>query len=177
MLGGHRETVIDTPPSPPTYEGDAEHWRRLLRKPLFWLFLVFTIGGPVACGAFSVASRSWTEESEAYVREAIPAICGSWDAQEFARRSTNELLKGMTAQKRLDYFAMFARKLGPAKTVSAPIGGPAFNFGSGGLQVWAHYDIEVDFERGKGVVRVTLWKRGGQWSIAGFFVNSDALVP
>ena len=103
-------------------------------------------------------------------------ICAEWDAHELLRRTSPELRKVAPDAKVVQYFAVFSQKLGPPKNIGAPTGGAFFTFGTSGFAILASYDVPATFERGEGVVRLTLAKHDGRWCISSFFVNSDLLL-
>ena len=159
------------------YEGDAAQWRRFARSPLVLVGVVLAVAVPGACLSLNVRGRAWQEESTAYVREVVPAICETWDVQELKRRASPTLLEATPETKLAEYFGVFARRLGALKKISVPTGGAFFNVGTAGLSVYALYEVPSEFQHGKGTVRVRLERTAGTWRIAGFFVNSDVLMP
>ena len=65
----------------------------------------------------------------------------------------------------------------PYATIFDPTGGQAnISLNEAGKTITAYYEANASFEKGDAIIKVTSIKRGEEWKIYGFHINSNALI-
>lgn len=115
--------------------------------------------------------------SKAYVDEAVQTIGSSWSARELVDRATPEFLEAAPPDRVERIFRVFSDRLGRLRAYHGSRGEAQFFVSpQTGRIAAAAYVAEATFERAEAVIQVRVLLRDGQWRIAAFHVNSDALI-
>lgn len=130
----------------------------------------------VGFGVLIYQGRGLDGESRAYADDSIVSITKNWDKRELMTRASPELLdkmRGLDLDKTFKFFAElgFPQEFGEAKGQAAVL----VSIGAG-RTISATYAKEIRFEHGMARIDIGLIKRGDQWRITSFFVNSPALI-
>lgn len=142
---------------------------------LVFLAFIFAVGAFIGYAAFTGSALD--KQSKAYVDAAVPAIVSSWSQQELINRASPELRQ---ATKSADMDRMFAwfKTLGHLQKYEGSQGQAIVSVTpQAGKVVSARYTAKALFERGQASIDIAIIKHGDQWQIAGFKVNSPALIP
>ena len=127
-------------------------------------------------GGCFVAGYQAQAEGRIYAKASLPAIARSWSIDALVERAGPELLS-TPREKLVDLLTWMSARLGPLKGEAKFQDGGWRNFlGTKGFVVTAVYFADCEFEKGSGRVTLTLVRMGGAWKIAGFHVNSEALM-
>lgn len=116
--------------------------------------------------------------SKEYVDIAIPAIVSNWSEAELKTRSAPQLMEGSTPEQFTKLFHWLS-SLGPMKKYCGSKGtSNVFVSPQHGKTVSARYTACAQFEKGDAAIDVVLVQnKDNVWKIAGFHVNSQALIP
>jgi hypothetical protein len=142
---------------------------------VIFLVLVVVIVAFIGYAAFS--GTRLDKESKAYADAAIPAIASSWNGQELLSRASPEFQKSAgpaDVDRLFGWFKTLGRlhryegAQGQAVTSVTP---------QTGRVISGHYVAKATFDAGEATIEIELIKHGNVWQIAGFKINSAALVP
>ncbi|MDB5970212.1 MAG: hypothetical protein JWQ90_2662 [Hydrocarboniphaga sp.] len=116
--------------------------------------------------------------SKEYVDAAIPAIVSTWSESELTSRSAPQLMQGSTPEQFQKLFHWLS-SLGPMKKYCGSKGDSSvFVSPQQGKTVSARYTACAQFEKGDATINVVLLQNKDKaWEIAGFHVDSPALIP
>lgn len=142
---------------------------------IIFLALVAAVGSLIGYAAYN--GNRLDASSKAYVDSAVPAIVTNWSESELTARAAPQLMQGSTPAQLTKMFAWF-RTLGPMKKYCGSKGDSNVSVTPQGKNVSANYVACAQFEKGEATIQVTLLQNKAEaWEIAGFRVNSMALVP
>lgn len=152
-----------------------------IKKALQALGILFLIVVVVLVGLFGYAAYTGTRldaSSKKYVDSAVPAIVGHWSESELMARAAPELMQRSTPAQLNKLFGWLNR-LGPMQKYCGSKGDSNVFFSpEHGKVISARYTVCAQFQNGNATIFVTLIRNKSKaWQIAGFRVNSDALVP
>jgi len=138
------------------------------------LALLALLAALVSC--IALAGNRLDRTSKAYVDENIPRIVSGWSESELRRCSSPELLQVAGKDQIVSLF-LELKALGPLRSYRGSRGeaNMLFSMQKGRLTT-AEYVASAEFERGSASVRVRLIRRGGQWQILQFYVDSPILA-
>ena len=141
------------------------------------VFGVILISIAIAVGYAAYNGKGLDEESKRYVDAAVPAIVKNWDMTEMLSRTSPEFSKATKTEDLEKLWIMF-RKLGAMKIYKGSKGesNQMINLPQG-TTITAKYSADVEFENGPAQILITIIKRGDDWQILGFKVNSSAILP
>jgi hypothetical protein len=141
------------------------------------VFGVILISIAIAVGYAAYNGKGLDEESKRYVDAAVPAIVKNWDMTEMLSRTSPEFNKATKTEDLEKLWIMF-RKLGAMKIYKGSKGesNQMINLPQG-TTITAKYSADVEFENGPAQILITIIKRGDDWQILGFKVNSSAILP
>ncbi|HEX4328265.1 MAG TPA: hypothetical protein VH105_15695 [Burkholderiales bacterium] len=158
---------------------DDEHRSSWIQKTLMVcgvLFIAQVVIIAVAIATLSWSGRGMDQASKAYTDAAIVAIVSHWDAFELEKRASPEF-KAILKPGDLDRLFTLFRKLGDLKNYKGSRGQANMNFDiKKGRIVSATYVAKADFEKGPAEILLVLIMHDGDWEVAGFRVNSPALL-
>jgi len=139
------------------------------------LFLALIVGAAIVTG---LAYRQ-NQRAREYVVAAIPAIYQEWDFAELKKRAASKLLnETQFSVAGPQMFRMMGASLGRLEKADAPEGEAGFGWGEGAPArgVYGNYEVHAKFEKGEAQLQLFVIKEGGSWRIAGFHVDSPALL-
>jgi hypothetical protein len=144
------------------------------------IFLIIIILAAIGIGVAAVQGQRLDKDAKAYVNRAVPLILSSWDAQELLSRASPEFMQS-TTQDELDKAFIFMRhKFGMMRSYQDCDGTTYINdsiFSShSGRAITAAYTAKVIFDAGPADIKIWLVKRGDQWQIKAFHIESDVLL-
>ena len=114
--------------------------------------------------------------SRVYVDQSVHAIAASWDEKELRSRASEEFMKVTNEQQLSQLFRAF-RKLGGLTEYKGAKGQAGiFVTPQAGKVVTGQYVAEADFQNGKAQILVSILRKGDEWKIAGFRVNSPLFL-
>lgn len=173
----HQEPEAQIPTT--GHQGPAKRFKKVFGI-LAAALLVLGAWGAIGFGLVKFWSHGSQLEagSKAYVDEVVPKIVSSWNSKDLTERASPELIATAPPEKIEKVFRAFSDRLGRLRS---------YEGSRGQAHVWvtthtgkvttASYVAEATFEKAKASVQVNLVMHDGTWKIAGFFVNSDALIP
>lgn len=134
----------------------------------------------IACFAGYVAYKGGMLDgsSKAYVDAAVPAIVSQWSEEELTARAAPQLMESATPDQLHRLFKGVGR-LGAMKEYCGAQGqSNVFVSPTKGKTVSATYIACAKFENGDARIQMVLLKdKDDHWKIAGFRVDSPALLP
>jgi hypothetical protein len=147
----------------------------LIALGIIFITLILVVAGLIGYAAFTGATLD--KESKAYVDAAVPAIMSSWNEQELLSRASPEFQRATSPADAERLFRWF-RTLGRFQRYEGAQGQAVTSVTpQTGKVVSARYTAKALFERGQASIDIAIIKHGDQWQIAGFKVNSPALIP
>ena len=118
------------------------------------------------------------EESKSYVDSNLPKIITNWNVDQLLNRASPELMKVAPKEKIEKLFNAFSERLGPLKEYKGSNGQANMTLiTQKGKVITATYIAEAIFEKAPATIQFRIIKRGNNWQILEFRVNSDALIP
>jgi hypothetical protein len=141
---------------------------------IFLVIILLVVGG---IAFVAIRGSGLDKESKAYADAAIPPIVSTWSEKALLDRASPEFKK-VTTIDQLDRLFRWFSSLGPLQNC-APAEGHALMSSTTqtGNRITADYDAKANFAKGEANIHLTLIKHGDKWQIAGFKVNSQALMP
>lgn len=141
------------------------------------IFLVLTVMAAIAFVVLAIKGSALDKESKAYIDEVVPEICSDLRMWTLSKYASPELLNSALPAEQEKIFNAF-KKLGQFKEYKESRGdAKLFYTTQDGKAITAEYTAQVEFESGPAQVNVSLIKKGDQWKIRGFRINSPALIP
>lgn len=143
---------------------------------IVFVILLLVVGGFVGYAAYTGSHLD--ASSKEYVDSAVPAIVANWSESELMARAAPQLVQASTTEQLTKLFTWF-KSLGPMKKYCGSKGDSnVFISPQKGRTVSARYTACAQFEKGEATIEVTLIQNKDKvWEIAGFHVNSPALLP
>lgn len=136
--------------------------------------LLLVLAVAAAINIIFTKANALDRESKEYADVTIVAVISHWDIREFEKRASPELSFKSNDLEKL--FATF-QKLGKLTGYRGSQGEATISITTrDGLLTTAAYSANADFERGPANIQITLIKRGEQWRVLGFRINSRALL-
>jgi hypothetical protein len=130
--------------------------------------LVLFVAGGIGVALF-LRVRVWVPESREYLRSTLPKIGDGWNVGVFEREEA-DVLRAKTPDDQLADLLRGFRECPGALTVyrTEKVVSVAWHVFGDPLVA---YDVDANFVRSAGTVRVTLVKHGGRWQYAGLFMR------
>ncbi len=151
-----------------------------MRKVLTWIgggALFLLLVGIAGVAYLMVQGSRLDNESRAYADSAVRPVVEHWNAQALKDRAAPALLANLTPE-RLSNIFQWLSTLGALTSVEPCTGQARIDVSTGnGRVVSGKYTCKAQFQSGEAVISLVLVKNDGEWRIAGFHVNSPALVP
>jgi len=130
----------------------------------------------VVVGYVAVTAGKESKQAKAFGHESVVAITSNWRAEEMRARSSPELLASTRPEDLDTMFELFA-KLGPLIDVGeSRITSTLVGAATAGPSALAHYVVDGRYKSGAARIEMNLVRRGSDWKISGFQVNSPALL-
>jgi hypothetical protein len=144
---------------------------------LIAILLGFIALGAIGLVSAAIHTSALSKEAGAYVNAAIPAIVTGWNEQELLNRASPEFKQSAPPAK-LDNFFHWFSGLGRLKQCDPAEGHAHMHLSpQEGEVITALYTVHATFEKGEATIELRLVKRGDQWQIVNFVLNSPALPP
>lgn len=151
-----------------------------MRRALIVLGSVFVALIVLGLGVFTAAywiATAAEPEGKGYVDRVAPAIVRAWSAEALVAQASPELLSVAPREKIAALLEVFARRLGALERYGGASRQHYFvTFTLEGPVVTMLYTADAAFEKGPATLRVRTVRRGGQWKLVEFYVQSDALL-
>jgi len=139
------------------------------------LFAVILVIGIVTFGIMASQGKGLDEESEAYVNNVTPIILTAMDKETLFQYADDQLINSASPEEFDKIFHWF-QKLGKLNEYKGCSGQANINVNQTGKTVTAYYEANAEFDSGDALIKVTTIKRGDEWKIIGFHINSLALA-
>ena len=137
------------------------------------IFLAVVIIGIIGFSILAVKGSALDRESKAYVDKVVPIILSNLKKEIFLQYADDQL-KNSVKPEELDRIFNWFSKLGKYKESK---GQAIISITpKTGEVITAYYEAQVEFETGPATIKVTTIKKGNEWKIIGFHINSMALV-
>lgn len=150
-----------------------------MRKMLITIGIALTVLIATLCtsiGLLGWTGRRLDADSKVYAESAVRAIAARWDAHEVETRAAPELVS-VIDKERLDKLMAQCRRLGRLRECQSPEGQARVLLSSKrGKMVTAEYAVSIHCDAGAARVRLTLIKRGNEWKMLSFYVDSDGFL-
>ena len=142
------------------------------------IFAIILIGIACIAGYVATVGKKLDASAQQYVDAAVPAIVANWSEKELIARSAPQLMKSSSPEQLEKMFKWFGT-LGPMKKYCGAKGSSnVFVSPQNGKIVSARFIACGQFEKGDATIELALLQNEKQtWEIAGFRVNSNALLP
>ncbi len=115
------------------------------------------------------------DEAVGYGTAAVSAIATNWDIEELRKRESPEF-KAATTDAKLEKMFKTFRTLGKLVSFHGNVTHISSHIGLDGKVTTIVFVADARFQNGPAQITLTLFKRGGQWQIAGFRVDSNAFM-
>ncbi len=136
------------------------------------LVLAILVSGVVVVFA-TLRGPGLDQESHAFVDCAIPAITSNWEQDALMKRASSRFLNERAAD--IEGKFEIYRRLGRLRSYEGSRGDSSAALGLGGLDITGKYYGSARFDTGEADLQVDLVKRGGDWLIDDFKVESKAI--
>lgn len=141
------------------------------------IFLALIVLGAIGIAIVAIRGTALDKESRAYADAAIPAIFSRWNQKELLDRASPEFKQAVTIDQ-LDRMFRWASTLGHMQKCDPAQGQAAISITpQSGKVTNAQYSAKAHFEKGEATLTLGFIKRGDQWQILSFNVQSPQLVP
>ena len=151
-----------------------------MRKLLTWIgaaALITLIVGVPGFGYLAWVASGLDNEGRIYSDQATIAVVQHWNAAALKDRASPELLASIKPDQLASLFHWFGT-LGALKSVAPCSGQVNVNVTIvSGRTTSGQFTCNAKFESGDATVSLLIFKNQGKWQIAGFRVNSPALIP
>jgi hypothetical protein len=141
------------------------------------IFIVLIVLLAIGIAVVATKGSALDKESKAYVDETVPVICSDLRMETLSKYASQELLNSALPAEFEKLFNGF-KKLGEFKKYKESSGQAMMSYtAQHGKTITAEYLAQVEFDTGPAQIRVFAVKKGDQWKIQGFLINSPALIP
>jgi hypothetical protein len=155
---------------------------RLMKTSTIVLIVVGVIGISCCSGIALLGKKAYSgytensSDSTAFADKELPLILRGWNIQELVANESPELKNSAPPEILKSWFDLFKKDLGEFKSAAPSKMTGVFAYaGTGDSYTRAVVTSDATFEKGNGVVVLTLYKRKDKWQIAGLKINSPAL--
>jgi hypothetical protein len=140
------------------------------------IFAALIVAGVIGFSILAVKGNALDEESKAYVDEVTPKILSSLNKDTLFQYASDELKNSASPEEFDKTFSWFG-KLGQFKEYKWSKGQANISITKEkGKQITGLYEAQATFENGPATIRITTIKKGDNWQVIGFHINSMALV-
>lgn len=140
------------------------------------IFAVLILAGVIGFSIFAVKGSALDKESKAYVDEVTPKILVNLKRETLFEYASDEL-KNSASEEEFDKLFKWFEKLGKFIDYKESKGQANISVtAQNGKQISAYYEAKAEFESGTAIIKITIIKKGDQWHVIGFHINSNALV-
>ncbi len=139
------------------------------------IFAVLIVLGVIGLAVLAVKGTALDKESKAYVDEVTPRILANLNKETLFQHASGELKNSASEEEFDKIFNLFA-KLGEFKGYKGASGEASISLTSErGKRITGLYQAQAEFENGPATVNVTVIKKGDNWQVMGFYIDSMAL--
>ena len=140
------------------------------------IFGVLIILGVVGFSILAVKGSALDEESKAYVDDVTPKILANLTTENLFQYASDELKNSAPEEEFVKLFN-WLNKLGQFIEYKESKGQANISVTTqNGKQITAYYEALAEFETGPATIKVTTIKKGDNWQVIGFHINSMALA-
>jgi hypothetical protein len=140
------------------------------------IFAVLIVLGVIGFAVLAVKGTALDEESKAYVDEVIPRILANLNKEALFQYASDEL-KNSASPEEFDKVFNFFAKLGQFKEYKDSSGQANMSFTTErGKEITGIYEAQAEFENGPATIKITIVKKGGNWAVSGFHIDSTAFL-
>jgi hypothetical protein len=140
------------------------------------IFAILILVGIISVSILAFKGAALDKESKAYVDEVTPKILENLNQETLFQYSSDEL-KNSASPEEFDKLFNWFTKLGKFKEYKGSKGQAGISITTErGKQVTGNYIAQAEFENGPATINITIIKKGNNWQILGFRINSMALV-
>ena len=141
------------------------------------VFAVLVVFAVIGIAVVAVKGTALDKESKAYVDKVVPMICADLRLETLSQYASKELLASAPPEEFEKIFKWF-RKLGAFKEFNESSGEAHMSYTTqAGKSIVGQYVAQVEFETGPAEVQIVTVKKGDEWKVQAFKVNSPALIP
>ena len=140
------------------------------------IFGLLIIVGIVGFSILAAKGSALDEESKAYVDDVTPKILANFSKETLFQYASDELKNSGTEEEFDKLFNWFG-KLGKFIEYKDSNGQANMSVTTqNGKQITGYYVAQAEFENGPATIKVSTVKKGDDWQVNGFHINSMALV-
>jgi len=139
-------------------------------------FAILIVAGVIGISIVAVKGAGLDRESKAYVDEVTPKILADLNKETLFQYASDEL-KNSASSEELDRIFNWFSKLGQFKEYKGSSGQACISVTTErGKQITGSYQAQAEFENGPATINITIIKKGNNWQVIGFRINSMALA-
>ena len=140
------------------------------------IFAVLILAGVVIFSILAVKGSALDEESKAYVDDVTPIILADLNKETLFQYASDELINS-ASEEEFDKIFKWLAKLGQFEYYEGSNGQASILVSpKKGKQIAAKYQAKAEFETGPATITITAVKKGDNWQLIGFHINSMALA-
>ena len=140
------------------------------------IFAFLVIAGVIAFSVIAIKGAALDKESKAYVNEVTPKILANLNKENLFQYASDELKNSASPEEFDKIFNWFA-KLGQFKEYKVANGQANISITTErGKQITGVYEAQAEFEKGPATIKITVIKKGNNWQVISFHINSMALA-
>ena len=139
-------------------------------------FVVIVVALVILIAVAAVKGTALDKESMAYVDEVTPIILADLSKETLFQYASDQL-KSSAPDEEMDRIFNWFKQLGELEQYNGSTGQAKMSMTTGeGKVISGYYEAKADFSTGPATVKVTTVKIGVEWKIAGFHIDSMALI-
>ncbi len=139
-------------------------------------FVVIVVALVILITIAAVKGTALDKESMAYVDEVTPIILTDLNKETLFQYASDQL-RSSAPDKKMDQIFNWFKQLGEFEEYNGSTGQAKMSMTTGsGKQISGYYEAKADFSTGPATIKVTTIKVGDEWKIAGFHIDSMALI-
>lgn len=158
-----------------TFSGKSLSQKILIGLGTFFVLLAIAVG--LLISYMTSAGNELDISSKEFVDTSVPRISKSWNAKDIKELSSREFMNSTDTVELENFFKYCNEKLGKMKHYRGSQGESRIFINNFKLDITAVYTAQVDFEKGKATVDVSLVRENNKWYILGYKVNSEIFQP
>jgi len=140
------------------------------------IFAVLIIASVIGFSVLAVKGKALDKESKTYVDQVTPLLLENLSKDNLFKYASDELKNSSSPEEFVKLFNFFS-KLGRFRKYIESKGQANISVTTDkGKQITGYYEAQADFENGPATIKITTIKKGDQWQVIGFHINSMALA-
>ena len=140
------------------------------------IFAILFVAVVIGISVLAIKGKALDEESKAYVDKVTPIILGNLNKETLFQHASDELKNSASPEEFDKIFNLFS-KLGKFKEYKGSSGQANISVTTErGKQITGIYQAQAEFENGPATIKLTVIKKGDNWQIIGFNIDSMALA-